>query len=47
MEEIYFRDQRNGEIDKSSSQTVRFLMSFSKSFHVINYKNFKFENNLN
>ena len=47
MDEIYFRYQKNNEIEKSSSQTVRFLMNFSKSFHVINYKKFKFENNLN
>lgn len=47
MEEIYFEYQKNSEIEKSSSETVQFLMNFSKSFHVINYKNFKFENNLN
>ena len=47
MNEIYFRNQKNNEIVKSSSETIQYLMNFSKSLNIIKYKEIKFENNLN
>jgi len=47
MEQIYFRNKKNCELKKSSTQTVRFLLDFSKSLHIVNYNSFKFESSLN
>ena len=48
MEKIYSRKHRNTcKIAKSSPETVQFLLNFSKSLDVVNYKEMQFENNLN
>ena len=47
MEKIYSEHEKECTLVRSSKETVRFLLNFSKSPHVIEYKDFKFENILN
>lgn len=48
MEKIYSKQQNNScGLAKASTETVQFLLSFSKSMHVVNYKEMQFENILN
>ena len=47
MEEIYSEEQKICKITKSSPETIRFLMGFSKALEVSDYKNMKFETILN
>jgi len=47
MEKIYSEHQKECTLVRSSKETVHFLLSFSKSFHVIEYQDFKFESILN
>ena len=47
MEKIYTRDREDCELRKTSSETIRFLLNFSKSFQVTEYQSFKFETILN
>jgi len=47
MEKIYSEHKKKCTLVKSGTNTVRFLLDFSQSLHVIEYKDFKFENILN
>ena len=47
MVEIYSQEQKIRKITKARSETIKFLLKFSQSMHVIDYKNIKFETNLN
>ncbi|PKB00343.1 hypothetical protein B0O79_3805 [Flavobacteriaceae bacterium MAR_2009_75] len=47
MEKIYSDNLERGEIVKTSSETIQFLLGFSKQLHVIEYEKFRFENSLN
>ena len=47
MEEIYFKNEKSCRIRRTSSLTDENILNFSKSFQVINYEKFQFENNLN
>jgi len=47
MEKIYSEHQKECTLVRSSIETVQFLLGFSKSLHVIEYEDFKFENILN
>ncbi len=47
MERIYSEHQEECELVRSSRETVRFLLNFSKSLHVMEYRDFKFESILN
>jgi len=46
MEKIY-SEEHVCKLHKSSPETVKFLLDYSKSLQVIEYKKFTFENNLN
>ncbi|MFD2587204.1 hypothetical protein ACFSQJ_09700 [Croceitalea marina] len=47
MEEIYSEEQQICKITKARPATVQFLLGFSKSMHVVDYKNTQFETILN
>ena len=47
MEKIYSEHQKECTLVSVSKETVQFLLNFSRSLHVIEYKDFKFENILN
>ena len=47
MEKIYSENLEKGKNVKATPETVQFLLEFSKSLHIVKYKNFRFENNLN
>ncbi|MBC6999258.1 MULTISPECIES: hypothetical protein [Bacteroidota] len=47
MEKIYSENLERGKFVKTSAETIRFLLDFSKQFHVTEYKEFCFENSLN
>lgn len=47
MEKIYTRDQQHCELAKTSAETIRFLLDFSKSLQVTEFKSYKFETFLN
>ncbi len=47
MEKIYSENRNKCRLAKSSKGTVQFLLNYSKSLQVINYKQIQFENNLN
>lgn len=47
MEKIYSENLENCKNIAASAETVQFLLSFSKSLHIVKYKNYRFENNLN
>ncbi len=47
MEKIYTKDQQHCKLTKTSPETIRFLLSFSKSLRVIEYQGFRFESILN
>jgi len=47
MEEIYSEEQQIRKITKARPATVQFLLGFSKSMHIIDYKNMQFETTLN
>jgi len=46
MEKIY-SDEQVCKLAKASEETVQFLLAFSKSLHVSEYKNVTFESFLN
>ena len=46
MEKIY-SEEDVCRLHKSSEKTVKFLLDYSKSLQVIEYKDFTFESNLN
>ncbi|MBU2996142.1 hypothetical protein KO500_06840 [Cellulophaga baltica] len=47
MEKIYTENQNACKLAKASPETVKFLMSYSNSLHIVDYNNLQFENNLN
>lgn len=47
MEKIYSENLERGKIVRTSAETIRFLLDFSKQFHVTEYQKFQFENSLN
>ncbi|MDX1365630.1 MAG: hypothetical protein R3243_15590 [Arenibacter latericius] len=47
MEKIYSKNQDKCKIATASQETVSFLLSYSKSLQIVDYKNIQFENNLN
>ena len=47
MEEIYSEEQKICKITNARPETVRFLLGFSKSMHIVDYRNMKFETILN
>ncbi|GMN08761.1 hypothetical protein MTsPCn9_07830 [Croceitalea sp. MTPC9] len=47
MEEIYSEEQQICKITKARPETVKFLLGFSASMQVIDYKDIKFEATLN
>lgn len=47
MEEIYIKNSGKNELVKAKSETIQFLLNYSKSLNITNIKGHKFENNLN
>lgn len=47
MEKIYTQDQQHCKLTKTSPETIRFLLNFSKSLRVMEFNSFKFESILN
>jgi hypothetical protein len=47
MENIYSEEQKAVKSVKASQETINFLLSYSKSIHVVNYKKHPFEVTLN
>lgn len=47
MEKIYSEEKNACELTKVGSDTVQFLLNYSKSLRIVGYKSFKFETNLN
>tara|TARA_Y100000589_G_scaffold178684_1_gene169250 strand:- start:187 stop:330 length:144 start_codon:yes stop_codon:yes gene_type:complete len=47
MENIYSEEQKSVKTVKASQKTVDFLLSFSKSIHVVDYRKHQFEVTLN
>ena len=47
MEKIYSEDLQKGKTITAKRETVQFLLQFSASLQVVNYKNMQFENTLN
>ncbi len=47
MEEIYSEEQKICKIAKARPETIQFLLGFSKSMTIVDYKNNKFETYLN
>ncbi len=47
MEKIYSEEKNACEPTKVSSETVQFLLNYSKALRIVGHKNFKFETNLN
>ena len=47
MEKIYSENQNVCKLAKACPETVQFLMNYSKSLNIIEYKGIQFENNLN
>lgn len=47
MEEIYSEEEQICKITKARPETVKFLLGFSASMQIIDYKNIQFETTLN
>ncbi len=47
MENIYSEEQKAVKSVKASKETINFLLSYSKSIHVVSYKKHPFEVTLN
>jgi len=47
MENIYSEEQKSVKTVSTSQKTVNFLLGYSKSIHVVNYKTHQFEVTLN
>ncbi len=47
MEKIYSENLEKGKILKARPETIQFLLNFSKSFHLVEYQDLRFENSLN
>ncbi|SDL85564.1 hypothetical protein SAMN04488514_103170 [Kriegella aquimaris] len=47
MEEIYIKNSEKNELIKTKSETIQFLLNYSKSLKITQIKGHKFESNLN
>ncbi|WP_169336903.1 hypothetical protein [Eudoraea adriatica] len=47
MEKIYSEERNACKLAKTSPETIRFLLDYSRSFRITKYKKFKFETTLN
>ena len=47
MEKIYSEEQNACRQAKTSEETIKFLLNFSKSLRITGYREFRFETNLN
>lgn len=47
MEKIYFEEQNNCELVKANPSTIQFLLNYSRSIQIIEYKDLSFESCLN
>ena len=47
MEKIYSDYPKKYGLSKASPETIKFLLNFSKSLHVVKYGEFTFEGSLN
>ncbi len=47
MEKTYAKNQNTCYLAQTGTETIQFLLNFSKSFHVMKYKCFTFESTLN
>ncbi|MEL6918904.1 MAG: hypothetical protein AAFO99_14390 [Bacteroidota bacterium] len=47
MEKIYSRERNTCKLSTACPETIQFLLDFSKSLQILDYKGMKFENNLN
>ena len=47
MAEIYSENPEKCKLVKTGTETVKFLISYSKSLNIVKHKDIKFENNLN
>ncbi|SHI73745.1 hypothetical protein SAMN04487911_10548 [Arenibacter nanhaiticus] len=47
MEKIYSENQSKCKLTKANSETIAFLMSYSKSLQIVECNNMQFESNLN
>ncbi|SDQ78603.1 hypothetical protein SAMN05216294_2596 [Flagellimonas zhangzhouensis] len=47
MENIYSEEQKSVKTVRASKRTIDFLLSYSKSIHVVDYKKHQFEVTLN
>ncbi|MEE9364979.1 MAG: hypothetical protein V3U92_20445 [Cellulophaga sp.] len=47
MENIYTKKQETCKLTKASPKTIEFLLNYSKSLEIIDYKGIKFESNKN
>ncbi|SDL85499.1 hypothetical protein SAMN04488514_103168 [Kriegella aquimaris] len=47
MEKIYSQHENRCQLVATRTETIQFLLNYSKSLHIVEHKNFKFENILN
>lgn len=47
MEKIYSGHQEKCNLTKASTETIRFLLNYSKSLHIVEHNTLKFESILN
>ncbi|MFT5942388.1 MAG: hypothetical protein ACI9AV_001222 [Sediminicola sp.] len=47
MERIYSTKRNTCKLAKACPETIQFLMNYSRSLQILEYKNMQFENNLN
>ncbi len=47
MEKIYANNTKDCKLVKAKPATVEFLLNYSKSLHIVEHDDMKFENNLN
>lgn len=47
MEKLYTKDQNKTKLVKTKSETIQFLLSYSKSLNITEVDGLQFESNLN
>lgn len=47
MENVYTNKEEGFKLIKAKTETIDFLLNYSKSLNIVEYGNMKFENNLN
>lgn len=47
MGKIYFKTQNDEKLAKANSETIDFLLNYSKSLQFVTFKSIQFERNLN